>query len=116
MLSEEELINKIAGKSITLTKSKLEEKKDINIVWDEIATECIRETREKTFNNEGWEDVDFADDYLYRMEFTKNGIRYYEGTEERYLDVPVGEESWNEPQWSREEIQMLIEGIVLLII
>jgi len=111
MLNKKDLIKKISGKSITLTKAELEAKKELNIVWNEIATECIQQTKDKTFNDEGWKDVDFTDDYLYRMELTENGIRYYEGTEEKYMDIPVGEEGWNEPQWSREEIQMLIEGL-----
>jgi len=105
------LISQIAETSITLTKSELETKGEINEVWEEIAVESIQATKEKTFTKEGWKDVEFNEDYLYRIEFTEEGIRYYEGTEERYLEEPVGEEGWNEPQWSAEEIKMLIDGL-----
>ena len=44
----------------------------------------------------------------------KEGIRYYEGTKERYLDVPVGEESWDEPQWSIDEVYQLLEGLDII--
>lgn len=108
---KEKLISQIAGTRITLTKSELEEKAEINEVWDEIATESIRATKEKTFSKEGWKDVEFTDEYLYQIEFTEEGLRYYEGTEERYLEEPVGEEGWDEPQWSPKEIKILIDGL-----
>lgn len=105
------LINQIAGARITLTKAELEEKAEINEVWDEIATESIQATEEKTMAKEGWKDVEFTDEYLYQIDFTEEGIRYYEGTEERYLEEPVSEEGWDEPQWSPKEIKMLINGL-----
>jgi hypothetical protein len=110
-VTKQKLINQIAGTRITLTKAELEEKAEINEVWDEIATESIQATKEKTFSKEGWKDVEFTDEYLYQIEFTEEGLRYYEGTEERYLEEPVGEEGWDEPQWSKKEIKMLIEGL-----
>jgi hypothetical protein len=110
-MTKKELINQIAGQSITLTKSEMEEMQMVNDVWAEIAQESIAATKEKTLTKEGWKNVDFTDDYLYRLEFTEEGIRYYEGTEERYLDIPVGEENWNEPQWTKKDIKMLIEGL-----
>jgi hypothetical protein len=108
---KQKLINKLVGTSITLTKAELEEKAELNEVWEEIAAESIQATKEKSFSKEGWKDIEFTDDYLYQMKFDKNGLKYYEGTEKRYLDIPVGEERWNELQWSEEEIKMLIEGL-----
>lgn len=108
---KETLINKIKSTKITLTKVELEEKAEINEVWEEIAIESIQATKEKTFSKEGWKDIELTDDYLYQLEFDKGGIRYYEGTEERYLEEPVGEEGWDEPQWSPKEIKMLIDGL-----
>jgi hypothetical protein len=108
---KEKLISQIAGARITLTKAELEEKAEINEVWEEIATESIQATKEKTFSKDGWRDIELTDDYLYQLEFDEGGIRYYEGTEERYLEEPVGEEGWDEPQWSPKEIKMLIDGL-----
>jgi hypothetical protein len=105
------LINQIVGTKITLTKAELENKAEINEVWEEIATESIEKTKENFASKEGWEGYDFTDDYLYQLEFDEGGIRYYEGVEERYLDIPVAEESWDEPQWSAGKIKMLIEGL-----
>jgi len=110
-MTKKELINKIAGKSITLTKAELKKKEKINDVWEEIAIESIQHTRDKTNWHSGYQNIVLNDDYLYRLEFSKEGIRYYEGTEERYLDIPVGEENWHEPQWKAKEIKMLIEGL-----
>jgi len=108
---KQKLINQIAGTDILLTKAELEEKAKINEVWEEIAVESIQATKEKTLTKEGWKDIKFTDNYLYKIKFDKNGLRYYEGAEERYLDEPVAEESWNEIQWSEKEIKMLIEGL-----
>ena len=107
-MTKKELINEIAGKRITLTKSELEEKTDLNIVWDEIAEESINQSLDAARGQDNWK---VTDGYLYQLEFTESGIRYYEGTEKRYLDVPTAEESWDEPQWSKEELEMLIEGL-----
>lgn len=110
-MTKNEMINQIAGTSITLTKTELEEMQMMNDVWAEIAQESIAKTQENFESKEGWQGYEFTDDYLYRIEFTEEGIRYYEGTEERYMDIPVGEESWNEPQWTEEEVRQLLEGL-----
>ena len=110
-MTKQELINQIAGETVTMTKVELEEKSKLNEVWSEIAEASIEHTEHKTQWKLGYTDIDFNDDYLYRMEMTESGIRYYEGTEERYLEEPVGEESWSECQWGKKEIKMLIEGL-----
>lgn len=111
MLDKQKLIYQIAGTQITLTKAELEEKAKLNEVWEEIATESIQQTKEKIKTHEGYKSTKLTDDYLYEMNFDEGGIRYYEGTEEGYLDILVGEESWSEPQWGAEEIKMLIDGL-----
>ena len=107
-LTKKEIIDKLAGKSITLTKKELEEKADLNIVWKEIAEESINQSVDAARSQEDWK---ITDNYLYHIEFTEEGIKYYEGTDESYIDVSTAEENWREPQWSTEEVEMLLEGI-----
>ena len=102
-MKKQEAIEKLEGISITKKVTEWEKIAEDKRILDEIIDWLIN---------------DFADNYdgdikesIFQIECTRNGIRYYCGREERFLDIPIGEEGWEESQWDGGEVEELYKEI-----